>query len=737
MTLASPLTSSGGTLTKLGAGTLTLTGDNTYTGDTTISAGVLALGSPNAVGTSGTISFEGGTLQYSESNTTDYSSRFSTAASQSSKIDTNGQNVTLASPLTSSGGTLTKLGTGTLTLDGANTYSGDTTISAGALSVGSGSTSGSIAGNVTNHGTLLFDRSDASTYSGIISGSGAVTKLGADTLTLDGHNTYTGETRSATGTLALGSVNGLAGSTLDMNTADSGVVDFTVAGIQTYNLGGLTGSRSLEIGGNTLSVGGNGQSTTYAGSLSGTGALHKAGAGTLTLTGNNSYTGGTTISGGLLGLGSADAVGTSGPISFEGGTLQYSESNTTDYSSRFSTAASQLYAIDTNGQNVTLASALTSNGGTLTKLGTGTLTLAGDNTYAGGTTISGGTLALRSADALGASGTINLSAGGTLQIGVGTTNGVLDVTTLKNNGTPSFNGSDDSTYSGIISGDGALAKLGAGTLTLDGDNTYSGGTTISEGTLAVGSGATTGSIAGNVTNNGTLSFNRSNASTFSGMISGTGAVTKLGAGTLTLDGTNTYSGGTTITGGVLTLGSADALGASGTIGFGGGTLQYSAVNTTDYSSRFSTAPSQSSKIDTNGQNVTLASALTSSGGTLTKTGAGILTLDPAAKLTALGGLTASGGTTLINGQLGTGSSVASATNGGHLAFGTTSQTLASLNIGAGSTVSFSSGAASAFGAPGFKSTDIVPEPGTIGLLLVGTLGVLARRRRVPSRLTLP
>ena len=91
MTWASPLTSSGGTLTKFGSGTMTLSGNNSYWGGTTINDGALALGSANAVGTSGTISFGGGTLQYSASNTTDYSDRFSTAASQAYKVDTNGR----------------------------------------------------------------------------------------------------------------------------------------------------------------------------------------------------------------------------------------------------------------------------------------------------------------------------------------------------------------------------------------------------------------------------------------------------------------------------------------------------------------------------------------------------------------------------------------------------------------------------------------------------------------------
>src|SRR5437868_6434767 len=118
-------------LTKTTSGTLTLSGTNTYTGGTNINGGTLALGSSAALGTTGTISFAGGTLQYSASNTTDYSNRFSNAAAQTYSIDTNGQNVTFASGLTSSGGTFTKLGTGTLTFTAANTYTGTTTISAG------------------------------------------------------------------------------------------------------------------------------------------------------------------------------------------------------------------------------------------------------------------------------------------------------------------------------------------------------------------------------------------------------------------------------------------------------------------------------------------------------------------------------------------------------------------------------------------------------------------------------
>ena len=99
---------------------------------------------------------------------------------------------------------LTKLGSNTLTLTGANTYTGNTTITSGTLSVGNGSTTGSIAGNVVNNAELAFNRSDNLTYAGVISGPGAVIKSGAGILTLTGTNTYTNTTTISAGTLELG-----------------------------------------------------------------------------------------------------------------------------------------------------------------------------------------------------------------------------------------------------------------------------------------------------------------------------------------------------------------------------------------------------------------------------------------------------------------------------------------------------------------------------------------------------
>ena len=151
----------------------------------------------------------------------------------------------------------------------------------------------------------------------------------------------------------------------------------------------------------------------YAGqitdSLSSPLSLVKEGSGTQILSGANTYSGGTTLAGGILQAGSATALGT-GTISFTGGTLQYGVGVSQDFSSQFSTTAAQLYSIDTNGQNVEFDSALTSAGGSLTKLGAGTLNLTNANTYSGGTTISSGILEESNNSALG-TGDVTVASG--------------------------------------------------------------------------------------------------------------------------------------------------------------------------------------------------------------------------------------------------------------------------------------------------------------------------------------
>ena len=229
-------------LEKVGSGKLTLSGSNTYSGTTTLTAGTLALGSANAIGSSGTISFGGGTLQSSASNTADYSARFSNAANQQVKIDTNGQSVTLAANLTSSGGSFTKLGAGTLTLSGSNSYSGGTTVSSGTLLVN---------GSLTNSAVTLGT-------GGTLGGSGT---LGALVTVQSGGVLSPG---NSPGALAAAALDLQFGSTMFMEVIGSGsgagVAGINYDQIQITTSGGLTygGSLNLDFGNSTKFLNGTG-----------------------------------------------------------------------------------------------------------------------------------------------------------------------------------------------------------------------------------------------------------------------------------------------------------------------------------------------------------------------------------------------------------------------------------------------------------------------------------------------
>jgi autotransporter-associated beta strand protein len=275
------------------------------------------------------------------------------------------------------------------------------------------------------------------------------------------------------------------------------------------------------------------------GPITGAGALTKAGDGVLTLLDANAYTGGTTITGGLIAFGRADNFG-SGDITLNGGGLQWASGNTLDISGQLDAIGANGGVFNTNGNNVTLANALTGEGG-VTKTGAGVLTLTGDGAYTGGTTITDGAL----------------------QIGDGGASAGSVVGDIVNHAALIFNRSDDITYGGKISGSGALEKKGDGVLTLTGDSTYTGVTTLNSGVLQIGDGgASNGNIAGDIVNHAALIFNRSNNITYGGKISGDGALEKKGDGVLTLTGDSANTGGATVTAGVLNLTGALASGVT-------------------------------------------------------------------------------------------------------------------------------------------------------------------------------
>ncbi|ELW6048016.1 autotransporter-associated beta strand repeat-containing protein [Salmonella enterica] len=660
----------GQSLTKTGAGTLILNAENTYTGSTTISEGTLIATNVEALGTG---------------NVTDNATlEMNTGGDFDNAISGSGQVV--------------KSGDETLTLSGANSYTGGTTISGGTLVASNVEALGT--GDITDNATLELNT--GGDFDNVISGSGQVVKSGDKTLTLSGANSYTGGTTISGGTLvasnveALGSGDVTDNATLELNTSGdfanniggtgsvvkSGDKTLTLSGANSYTGGTIISGGTLVatnvdalgtgdvIDNATLELNTGGD---FDNAISGSGQVVKSGDDTLALSGANSYSGATTISGGTLIAANVNALGTgaidnrasllldaSGQFTVTdlttesggnteigaGSTLQATtltqksdstltinlDSNTADpvihaasqvslagtlditgvgdvldsdpastddldtftliasdktiagdfekltvagmdadladfitvdgriddtgkqyelttaltwYADRDDavtdahgtfnlTNADGSFAVNTVLENVdaTLdpASATGWDGTSLIKQGAGTLILNAENTYTGGTTISGGTLVATNVDALG-SGDVTDDA--TLELNTG------------------------GTFDNAISGSGQVVKSGDETLTLSGTNTYSGGTLISGGTLVASNVEALGT--GDVTDNATLEMNT--GGDFINNIGGTGCVEKSGDDALTLSGSNTYTGGTTINDGTLIATSVDALGS--------------------------------------------------------------------------------------------------------------------------------------------------------------------------------
>ncbi len=761
-TFAGVISGNGGTLTKQGSGTFTLSGTNTYTGVTTVRAGTLALSGGSAIldTVAVNLSEAGADLTLNDSETigslTGVTDTTVTLGDQTLTTGFNDTSTSYAGAIGGTGG-LTKVGTGTFTLTGVNTYTGLTTISGGTLALSGGAAiadtepgSGAVSINVAGANLLLNDSEtigslsgvdgttvmlgdqllttgDASdtTFAGVISGDGGtLTKQGSGTFTLSGVNTYTGVTTVSAGTLALGASNALADAskvTVNGGTFDIGTFSDTVAEVLLTE-GSITGTTGVLTSTTNYDV----RSGLVSAILGGTVGLDKSTAGTVTLSGTNTYTGTTTISAGTLALSGGTALEDLGQVilSVADANLTLNASETVGSLSGVAgttvTLGANTLTAGGNDGTTTYAGVIDGTGG-LTKIGSGTLTLSGENTYTGATTINAGTLTLGAAGGVIAdSSAVTVANGTTFNLAnnsetVGSIAGAGLITL--GSATLTAGGNDSSTtFSGVISGTGALTKEGTGTLTLSGTNTYTGTTTVSAGSLALSGGTaledlgqvilsdagadltlnaseTVGSLSGVAGTTVTLGANTLTAggnngtTTYAGVIGGTGGLTKIGSGTLTLSGANTYSGTTTVSAGTLALGVSNSLANDSELLVNGGSFSIGTfsdtvneVHLTEGSITGTTGVLTS--LTNYDLRMGLVSAILNGTAGLDKTTAGTVTLTGANTYT--GATTISAGRLDVNGSTAAGSVVSvqnTATLGG------TGTVFGTVNVQSGGTVS--------------------------------------------------
>jgi fibronectin-binding autotransporter adhesin len=221
--------------------------------------------------------------------------------SKSLTVGGNNLSTEVSGTISGTGGSLVKVGSGTLVLSGTNTYTGGTTISAGTLQLGSGGASGSIPGNVVDNGVFAINRSDALTFGGVISGTGSFQQLGTGTTILTTANSYSGGTTISAGVLNVSADHNLGAASGGL-TLNGGTLQFG----STFNLAN-TRTITLNGGGGTFDT--DAFNTTISQRITGVGGLIKTGPGILTLSGSDSYSGGTVINAGILLVNNAQALG--------------------------------------------------------------------------------------------------------------------------------------------------------------------------------------------------------------------------------------------------------------------------------------------------------------------------------------------------------------------------------------------------------------------------------------------
>jgi len=406
LTISGVISGAGG-LTKAGAGTVTLSAANTYTGVTTINAGTIAIAADAGLGaapgapTAGKLTFGGGTLRTTASFT--LAANRGIALTGAGTISTNPGTTLTYGGIIAGASPLTKAGTGTLIVSGANTYTGATAISAGTLQLGATNAvpSGSA---VTVSGGATFDLRGFSDAIGSLAGAGTVTSgaAGAVTLTAGGNNsstTFSGVmqngsgtvalTKVGTGTMTLSGANTYSGAT----TASAGVLD-----VQNNTALGATAGATTVAGGAALQLDGSGLVVAEPVTLNGTGI---AGGGALRQVANtNTWSGAITL-------------GSAARVNADAGTLTVSGGITN---------GGFLLTVGGAG-NTTVSTTVISGTGGLTKDGTGTVTLSANNTYTGTTTVSAGTLLVNGSQGSSAVSLNGGTLGGTGTVGAITSTG--------------------------------------------------------------------------------------------------------------------------------------------------------------------------------------------------------------------------------------------------------------------------------------------------------------------------
>lgn len=689
-----------GSLAKIGAGDLTLSNANGYSGGTALQAGSITVTNDGALGTGGLTMTGGTTLNAGAANLVLANAVTTLGAGT---VNTNAFTFTLNGVIDGAG-SIVKTGAGNLVLNGANSYAGGTNVTAGTATAGNNTAFGTGLVTMAN-GTTLANNVDglnvgnaftignvtvatganSFTMSGVIGGAGLLTKTGSGTLILSGANGYTGGTALTEGTITVAnnSALGTAGLTMSGGTT-------LLAGVDSLSIG--NGITTLGVG----TVNTDAFTFTLNGVIGGAGSIVKTGTGNLVLNGANGYTGGTNVTAGTVTAGNNTAFGTN-DVTMAGGTTLTNNSNNLVIANNFSIGNITV----ATGANTFTMNGVVSGAGAITKTGTGNLVLNGANSYAGGTALTEGTITVGNNTALGTAG-LTMSNGTFLVAGVDGLTVANGITTLAGStvNTQGFT----LTLNGVIDGAGLIEKIGSGNLVLNGANSYTGGTNVVAGTVTAGNNAAFGTSLVQMQNGTTLANNTNNlvianafdignvtvatgANTFTlaGVVNGTGVLTKTGSGNLILNGANGYTDGTALNAGTITVGTSTALG-SGRLTAADGTSLVAGVSGLNVANLVTLNGGLT--VDSSAGSFELSGVIGGAGG-ITKVNSGNLILS--------GANSYAGGTNLTNGSLtitndnSIGTGTLTTTGGTTVIVGTTTGvntaiTLANaVNLGAGTT----------------------------------------------------